>query len=100
LEFFRGGLFDLADHGAEGEVAGKPRTGLSDRFHRDDEPGEPTLHVVGPEAPDPAVARNALRTEAFADEMLFIAAVRGVHVAGEQQIVPVAIAAHMSDGIR
>ena len=53
-------------------------------------------------APSPKIqpSRDRLGPESVAGEMLLVAGIGRVHMAGEQQIEPVAAAAQMADGVR
>ena len=100
LELLDGGLLDLADHGAERDVALQPDAGLDDRLDCDQRRRKPALHVVGAETEDPTVAQRRLGPESVAREMLLGAGIGRVHVTGEQQIEAVAAPAQMTDRIR
>src|SRR5450759_125714 len=99
LKFLDGGLLDLADHAAERDVAVESYIGPGDRLDGDESAGEPTLHVVGAEPPDPAVAHDPPGLEPVAGEMFLLAGIGRVHVAGEQEIQSVAAPAQMPDRV-
>src|SRR5579883_168182 len=99
LEFLDRRLLDLADDTAERKVAVQLDAGLRDRLERDQQAGEAALHVAGTEPPDPTVAKDAFGAEAFADQMRLVAAVGGVHVAGEEKIAPVAASRQVPDRV-
>ena len=100
LKFLNCCLLDLAHNAAKGNIAGKINTGLGNRLYCDECRGEPALHVIGAESPDPAVTKDRLRLESLAYEMLLLSGIRGVHVAGEQEIKPVAAPAPVPDCVR
>ena len=100
LELLDRGLLDLADHPAERDVAGELDAGFDDRLDRDQRRGQSAFHVVGAEPEHPAVAEDRLRLEAVAGEMLLVAGIGRVHVAGEQEIEPVATPAPVSNRVR
>ena len=100
LEFLDRGLLDLADHAAERDIAASSMPALHDRLDRDQRRRKSALHVVGAESPDPAVAIDRLWLEALAGEMLLVARIGRVHVAGEQEIEPIATAVPVADRVR
>src|ERR1041385_783050 len=84
LEFLDRSLLDLTDYAAKRDVAGEFDARAGDRLDRDQRRGEPALHVVGAEPEHPAVAMDRLGLEARAGiaQMLLLARVGRVHVAG------------------
>src|SRR5919109_4391582 len=52
LEFFDGGLLDLADHGAERDIAVESYAGLDDRLDGDEGRRQSAFHIMGAETED------------------------------------------------
>ena len=92
LEFLDGGLLDLAHDAAKGDVAREFDAGPGNCLDRDQRGGKPALHVVGAEPPHPAVAIHGLglKTRARIAQVLLPPGIRRIHVAGEQEVEPVA----------
>ena len=100
LELLDGGLLDLAHDTAERNIALEPDAGLDDGLDRDQRRSQSAFHVARAEAPDPAVAKDRLGLEPVARQVLLVARIRCVHVAGEEEIESIAASAPMSDRIR